>query len=394
MSSSVNISSLLGLLKFTVTILLPKYKSNTLLLRVILRHCNFLQEKTCSFQLKPVSEEIFTSLLSPTDILIKNINSCVILNCNTLKTLRIRSSSWAKIRIKSANNSKCIYVFQILAKQNVREDVGIITYSLYNRLNSGSVLSQRTMIAEKVEVLKNFVPHIATTVKVGLCQNVDVDNSLLDMALSNYFEYPRYVQINDRLDIDLFKYAPFYYQNLLCSRLFVKITNIEGPIYKAQICKDVDYGYYIQKEHSSLIQCGNQQAIISSTCTEEIDRDSSVDNPKFETISDVPSGLEGYRDELVACIRPFLAGTNTTLQIQPLFLLSGLNGIGKEYVVKSVCEVLGLLLWDFDSFELQGGSPGYAEGRLKYIFTKVQQFAPCILLIKNGEASIFCGNNI
>ncbi|PNF15634.1 hypothetical protein B7P43_G15602 [Cryptotermes secundus] len=101
-------------------------------------------------------------------------------------------------------------------------------------------------------------------------------------------------------------------------------------------------------------------------------------------LSTCPFGLDEYRDELLACIQPFVLRLNS-FQLKPLFLLSGPRGVGKGDVIRNVAERLGLNLFIVNSSELQGGSAGYTEGKLKHVFTKARKVAPCIILLGNIE---------
>ncbi|KAJ9588364.1 hypothetical protein L9F63_018290 [Diploptera punctata] len=361
MCSTITFNSLISVLKFTTTILLPKYNSDiSMLFKIILKQHTFSKQKGHILKLKPLPEHIFMKVLPINEVWkIGNVHSCIIVGSNTLKTFGVESLSWCKILIKLGNTYN-VYVLQVVSQPELEDNVGIISSLLHYNLNKSSAFVSKSLMAEEINMMKNFVPHFATSVKVGLLQSINTEQSLIDTTLSNYFECPHYLQTGDTFGIDLFKYAPFNYQNFLNRSLFVKVMDIEGNHYTNELSDDTHCGYYVQKEYSSLIQCENQQGF----------------SPNID---------ESYIDELVGCIAPFIAPGNDTSKLKPVFLLTGAHGIGKGEVVKSVCEALGLYLWDFDSFELQGGSPGHAEGRLKYVFNKVEQLAPCMLVISSGE---------
>ncbi|PSN41188.1 hypothetical protein C0J52_04165 [Blattella germanica] len=389
-TSIFKMNSLLNVIKYTTNILLPKNPSWVFPLLSTLYIAKYHNKKRKTMDLKPVSEDLLTRLLKSKSILVEDIDSCIFVSWDTLKTLGVSNYSWTKVKRNSEN--KLIIDFtrfclvQIIAVSGIGNFIGILTNKLYYNVCQTLKLESTLVTFEKLDISETFTPQIATSVKVCRLQKCNIADTFLDIILRNYFLHPHYLKVGDVFGIDLSKYAPFHYQSFNVDILYFKVKDIQGPSYNVLIHQGISHGYYVLKEFSALIQCENQQSYLPQTDTIYIkDTESEEQNVlNLKHFNSIPAGLENYRNNLLKCISPFITtGTNSLLK--PLFLISGPNGVGKEEVINNVCETLGLHLWEFDSFNLHGGSPGYAEGKLKQVFTKVNNFAPCVLLIRNAE---------
>jgi hypothetical protein len=172
--------------------------------------------------------------------------------------------------------------------------------------------------------------------------------------------------------------------------LYFKVLDIEGPCYGETAQQGLTHGYYIIKAFTTLLQCTNQQGCVPRRDVVFIKGKGSITgiNMKSHLLSTCPSGLDVYRDELLTCVQPYILNVNI-FHLKPLFLVCGPRGVGKSVIIRNVAERLGLNVFDVDSYEVQGGSPSYAEGKFKHIFTKVREFAPCVILLRNLEVYFY-----
>jgi hypothetical protein len=392
--SDKSVNSLLGVLKFTMTILLPRYPSS--LFRVLSSFYPAQQRRVkakLKLELWSVPEDAFMCLI-PMSIKLSvqgNVDSSILVSISTVQALGVSSCSWLKLKKISEefilSNSSQSYLVHVIAVPEIEDSVAIVTNLLHYNITQALLLVNDVVEAEKLDELEYFVPNIATLARVSLLQPSYDINTVLDTVLSCYFEHPHYLRIGDIFCVDVIKYASSVsYLNSKLKKLYFKVLDIEGPCYGDAVRQGLTHGYYVVKALTTLFQCTNQQGYVPRRDVTFITGEGNLtgNNLKSHLLSTCPSGLDAYRDELLTCVQPYVRNMNK-FHVKPLFLVCGPQGVGKSAVIRNVAERLSLNVFDVDSFEVQGGSASYAEGRLKCIFTKVREFAPCVILLRNLE---------
>jgi hypothetical protein len=393
----MNMIALLGVLKFTITILLPRYSSSLFpLLAILYAAKRRRQKKTLKLELSCVPEDAFLCLIPMETIhsLAGNVNASILVSVNTLQSLGVRSCSWLKLCkfddksvISDASHSYLVYV---IAVPDIEDSVAVVTSVLHHNITQALLLVNDTVEAEKLDEHERLVPNIATVARVSLLEPSCDTKTVLDTVLSYYFQHPCYLRNGDVFCIDVTKYAPaITYLNSKLRTLYLKVLDIEGPCYSHATHQNLNHGYYVIKEFTSLVQCTNQQGYIPYSDVTFVKGKQNCRGKKLKShlLSTCPFGLDTFRDELLACIQPHVLSVNS-FQLKPLFLLSGPRGVGRGDVIRNVAERLGMNVFVMDSFELQGGPAGYTEGKFVQVFTKVQKFAPCIILLRNIEVCL------
>jgi hypothetical protein len=398
--SDINMDSLLSVLKFTTTILLPKYPYSLFpLLSTFYIAKHRREKKTLKLELWSVPEDAFACLIpvNTKPSFLGNVDSSILVSFNTLQTFGVNSCSWLKLKKYpdkfGVSDTSHSYLVHIIAVPDIKDSVAIVTNVLHYNITQALLLVNDMVQTEKLDGFDLFVPRIATLVKVSLLQPSYDVNIVLDTVLSCYFQHPRFLRIGDVFCVDLEKFSSAVsYLNSKIRSLCFKVLDIEGPCNGGTVQQSLTHGYYVIKAFTSLVQCTNQQGYVPRSDVAFIKGKGSItgNNLKSQLLSTCPAGLDVYRDELLACVQPHVL-TMYRFQLKSLFLLCGPRGVGKVVVVRNVAERLGLNVFVVDSFELQGGTPGYTEGKLKHVFTKVQQFAPCILLLRNIEVCFALG---
>lgn len=396
--SDESVNSLLGVLKFILTILLPRYPTSLLqLLHSVYPAKQRIKKTKLKLELWCVPEDAFVCLI-PMNIkssVVGNMDSSILVSFSTLKVLGVSSCSWLKLKNISekcvVSNTSQSYLVHVIAVPDIEDSVAVVTSVLHHNITQALLLVNDIVQAEKLGEVEHFVPKIATLTRVSLLQPPYDINTVMDTVLSCYFEHPHYLRIGDIFCVDVIKYASSVtYLNSKLTTLYFKVLDIEGPCYGDTVQQGLTHGYYIIKAFTTLLQCTNHQGYVPHRDVVFIKGEGSVTgiNMKSHLLNTCPSGLDVYRDELLTCVQPCILNVNR-FNLKPLFLVCGPRGVGKSVMIRNVAERLGLNVFDVDSYEVQGGSPSYAEGKFKHIFTKVREFAPCVILLRNLEVYIF-----
>ncbi|KAJ4436081.1 hypothetical protein ANN_18708 [Periplaneta americana] len=341
-------------------------------------------------KLQVVPEDGFEYLI-PRNIrssVLGNNDSIILVSFNTLKNVGVSSLSWVKlckvekyspfsVRTKS-------YLVKIIAVPNVDDFLAIVTNVLHHNVSHTLLLMDDTVSIQKEGGFESFIPYLAKSASVSLVQSTH-DGLSVDTVLSTYFQQPRFLRVGDVFSINTVKHTPsVFYSSNKATILYFKVLEVEGPPYEKVQQQDAELGYYITKGFTCLTQSSDQQDYIPRNDIIFISNKANLSREEFklQLLSSCPDGLNGYRDELLECVQTFVPTINRC-HLKPLFLLYGPRGVGKGDVIRNVAGRLGLHILIANSYELQGESPGYSEGRLKFIFTKARHCAPCILLLRN-----------
>ncbi|CAG4957484.1 unnamed protein product [Colias eurytheme] len=236
-------------------------------------------------------------------------------------------------------------------------------------------------------------PKIAATAEVNLIVNdYNLDNDFVKEVLSNYFEKPKLVSVNDIISIDLtpevtVKYH-YKYLDLIessgkvvfkCSKLSIKNDdeNTQENVIKT---------FYIVKGVTQLSLGDNTHAMRPKN-----EYYSLPGNDSLSTTHSCPLGLKGIFNDIQETVLPFLTGDINTLSdamsspILPLLLLTGATGSGRHLLVKTLAKCNGLNCVTIDCNALQSSTAKQTESKIYALIQKAKEAAPAIILLDNFE---------
>lgn len=75
------------------------------------------------------------------------------------------------------------------------------------------------------------------------------------------------------------------------------------------------------------------------------------------------------------------------LSLNPLFLMQGNKGCGKDVIVSSVAAALGLHLYKASSVDLAATSYSQVESKLRSLLFKIKLASPCVFIVDNFEVN-------
>ncbi|KAJ8891909.1 hypothetical protein PR048_004465 [Dryococelus australis] len=185
----------------------------------------------------------------------------------------------------------------------------------------------------------------------------------------------------------------FKYESGHCSveSLYFKVVEFEGPNYTKELSssdRNIVVGFHVVKGHTAVVQASDQNEFLPPRTHIFVPGPCQVTGENYRSflLPACPPGPDRCCGELVSLLQPFLSGKRPglpALRIRPVFLLRGPCGSGKRTAAHAAARSLGLRMWEVDCLELCGSSPGQAEGKLKFVFTRAKQYSPCIVLLRN-----------
>ncbi|XP_047107036.1 peroxisome assembly factor 2 isoform X2 [Schistocerca piceifrons] len=398
---AAEVATLLSVLRFTARILLPRHHNALfpIFSTLFIAYKN-QKMRNISVSLVPLPDDILLELIpgSLHEVIVDS-NSCLFVSSSILDELRVANGHWVKVqktdsKIDSENESeqtlKCVLV-QIIGLVNLDPPTALISDVKYDNLKNSLELSDNhsiSILGRQVD--QSFVPSKANKAAVRYVKRPpDIDNALMDVVLTKYFKHPRYLCENELFCINVLHCAPeirYMPGNQGIEKLYFVVEEITGESYTDDFLKDVKMGYFVEQSSSTLIQAGCHQRCLPSVRWRLVADKTTLAASNYDShlITLCPWGLEKYSEELERCLRPFILNTRS-LKVKPMFLLYGQRGCGKMSIISSVAQKLGLGIWSIDCLEIQSGTAASTEGKLKFAFSKVKQFAPCIMLMNNIE---------
>lgn len=259
--------------------------------------------------------------------------------------------------------------------------------TFYCRLSGDVKLSVKNMTLVPGVNNHHFVPNIATNVTVCIVQG-NASETIVGSMLYSYFQLPRYLCLNDVFSIDAHQEVPEVLLNFstdLTDKIYFKVCDIKGPEYVNSCLTNVLCGYIVNTS-VTLYQVKNQQSFIPSCRHLSLPSKKSVTFSNYEDslLPLVPKCFQLLIDKLVQWFQPFLFGECHGLQ--PLFLINGPSGVGKNLLLTSICSYLGMRYWKVDCVDYGDIIPGQAEGKIKALFAQLKNQTPCLLHLDNIHA--------
>lgn len=398
---ATEVATLLSVLQFTARILLPRHH-NALFPIFSSLYIAYKNQKmrNISVSLVPLPDDILIQLIPGTfrEVMV-DTNSCIFVSCSILDELRVVSGHWVKIQktvSKTESDSEsekpfnCVVV-QIIGLVDLDPSTALISDVKYDNLKNSLELYDNSSISILGHrVGQSLLPSKANKAVVRYVKRPpDIDNALLDVVLMKYFKYPRYLCANELFCINVLHCAPeirYMPGNQGTENLYFVVEEITGEPYTSDFLKDVKIGYFVEQGSSTLIQAGCHQRYLPSSRWRLVADKTTLCALNYEShlMPLCPQGLEKYSEELERSLRPFLR-KKRNLNVKPMFLLYGQRGCGKMSIISSVAQKLGLAIWNVNCLEIQSATAAATEGKLKFAFSKVKQFSPCIMLMNNIE---------
>ncbi|CAG9565548.1 unnamed protein product [Danaus chrysippus] len=236
-------------------------------------------------------------------------------------------------------------------------------------------------------------PKIAASAEVSLSINeYELENDFLKEVLSNYFETPKAVSLNDMISINLTptnmsKYN-FRYIDLVdsCGKLYFKCKKLETDESSTSDNGKTLPVYYIVK--------GVTQLTLGDG-THTMKPKNKYFEPKTlnqRHISHIcPTGLKDRFNQIQETIKPFLTGqidemsSSLPSPIIPMILLTGPIGSGRHLLVRVVTKYNGLNFVQFDCNSIQNTTAKQTESKISSMIQKAKSAAPIIVLLDNFD---------
>ncbi|XP_045502518.1 peroxisome assembly factor 2 [Colias croceus] len=236
-------------------------------------------------------------------------------------------------------------------------------------------------------------PKIAATAEVNLIVNdYNLDNDFVKEVLSNYFEKPKLVSVNDTISIDLtpevtVKYH-YKYLDLIESsgKVVFKCSKLSNKNDDENTQENVIKTFYIVKGVTQLSLGDNTHAVRPKN-----EFYSLPGNDSLSITHSCPLGLKGIFNDIQETVLPFLTGDINTLSdampspILPLLLLTGATGSGRHLLVKTLAKCNGLNCVTIDCNALQSSTAKQTESKIYALIQKAKEAAPAIILLDNFE---------
>ncbi|XP_021931499.1 peroxisome assembly factor 2 isoform X4 [Zootermopsis nevadensis] len=430
----INVDSLLSVLKFTTTILLPKYPHSIFPLLstyYIARHRR--EKKTLKLELWSVPEDAFACLIpeSAKPILLGNVDSSILVSFNTLQTLGVNSCSWLKLKkcpeeIGAFDTTRS-YLAYIIAIPDIEDSVAVVTNVLHYNITQALLLVNNIVQAEKLDGFELFVPHIATLAKV-LCR--DKDGTEDSRAISAFInEVERLFQETSTLPVLLVATCNSKNESTSAvppalARVFLHVVYMQSPnklqrtailqwlLRKCNVTVGADLSHVADQTSGFLYadlavlvfhtvryrfkhlkeSCHDEQNCVDVTLRkadfeEALDTmhaaySEAIDAPKIPKVSwDDVGGLSDVKKEIMRTImlplqHPELLAAG--LQRSGI-LLYGPPGTGKTLLAKAVATEFNLNFLSVKGPELLNMYVGQSEENVREVFNKARAASPCVI---------------
>ncbi|VVC42532.1 Hypothetical protein CINCED_3A000061 [Cinara cedri] len=222
---------------------------------------------------------------------------------------------------------------------------------------------------------------------------------LLDKVLYSYFSLQKFVSVGDVLPIELNKCSPeaqYLLKPMNNSVLYIKIIELEGKNNKLSVynCKS---HFYISSLHTKLNE--DKSFISTYLPMEKVYGINNLKNLNINNYNDyilntIPDGMNNEGKLLVSWIKPFIRQKNFDFSLlKPVFLVYGINGCGKELLIKSVSRYLGLRYIPQCCYDWPTNNISQFKKKIEYFFDNLIKMTPCLLHLENIEALCLSSSN-
>jgi len=274
--------------------------------------------------------------------------------CETkLLKMKFMSQRVLRVRIGLSNSNSCI---------------SMTSYTWFNLVPNGLYLNAMSYVAEISKTSREWI--YAREVHVSPIHNPMMKQSSsvsIDNIIMKAFEKPFICRVGDILTFNVSDNVGFYLKTEL--NLY-KFTEIHFKVVGFASDENKSQGYLVDSKHTSLYQEKPVLSFIPSS------------NEKIQ----YPPGLDNYVNKLTRIILPYIHIND--LQHPCTLMLCGESGSGKESIISSSCQQLGLQMLQVDCLNIVSDSPGAGERKLQVIFERAMKYRPFVLVLKRIESLV------
>ncbi|XP_063367497.1 peroxisomal ATPase PEX6 [Cydia amplana] len=315
-------------------------------------------------------------------------------NLNFL-TSELHKKLWMDDRSASLDH---IRIVPVVGSTLVQKDIALTSENeMYNILSSFGLLHCRDIsISFHTIPSLEHAPSIAETAEVSLVVNdYDLSNDFVKVVLSNHFELPKLVSLNDIFSIELKPEvtSKYHYKYLdlvqAVGKLYFKCSKIDGrKDLEVKYNSKVIQTFFIVKGVTHLNLGENIHALKPQ---DEFFKSQVTGNNNLQILQSCPTGLRHKFEQIQDAISPFVTGEIGDLSsylsspILPMLLVSGPTGSGRHQLVKALARYNGLSCLPIDCNSLQSSTAKQTESKINSTVQKAKAAAPCMVLLDNFE---------
>ncbi|XP_050530872.1 peroxisomal biogenesis factor 6 isoform X2 [Daktulosphaira vitifoliae] len=389
-----------------ITLYILKLCQNTNQVKKIIRRLLYDLKLRVLFGLevpfKCVPEKILEKLLNNSynlKIIMKyplHIHKCIFISQHMLDELKLTNFQWVFMNVCFNKSYKLpiLHYNRVIVLKDLKERNCILTSTnLFNLKNCDPSCN-----VFKLRLIKPLVenePKISQEASIIVSKPFNFNNSmqkLIDKAFFNYFTFPIFVSVGDVLHIDLNKWYPenkYLINPSMTHSFYIKILNLKGKCTNETLYNFKKSAYITNKQTKLIeVQCLNNMYLPSQFYyLTNNSNNMKINNYNDYLINIIPDGLQDYGEVIKSWIQPFISNTLVDLQsLKPLFLVFGNNGDGKNILIKSLAQFIGLKYISQCCFEWPTNNIAQLKKKIEYFFEKIRKHSPCLLHLENVEA--------
>ncbi|KAM3960465.1 peroxisomal biogenesis factor 6 [Aphomia sociella] len=312
-------------------------------------------------------------------------------------TSEMHKKLWTDNITDSLNN---ISIVPVVGSKLVAENVALVIENEYQNIVSSYELNNCKHIEITFHPVPSldYSPKIAATAEVSLIVNdYDLANDFVKEVLSNHFEIPKLVSVNDIFSIELTpkitaKYHYKYFDLVeTIGKLYFKCRKVSGESSdngkESTGTDNILHPFFIIKGVTQLNLGENIHCLKPKD--EYFKLSESEEN--MQILKLCPTGLRERFEQIQEAISPFLTGDMNDLSsvmtspIIPMLLLTGSIGSGRHLLVKTLAKYNGMNCLQIDCNILQSSTAKQTESKINSTIQKGKAAAPAIILLDNFE---------
>ncbi|KAJ8919711.1 hypothetical protein NQ315_006239 [Exocentrus adspersus] len=323
-----------------------------------------IMKRKFTYNLKSKPGDYILEFLTTQPQYFDDVNSTVVVHAaNLYKTDRI-----LKLFCPKKKKYRTVHVFP---SQLCPEDALYCSETLFHNLKLDGFEAPLRLLSVSDSLIR-----FADEIDVSLINcPYDISNGVIDALLGSYFSTPKLINAGDIFEINIRYFAAelFYVNN--------KINHVDCVYFK---CNKLSFdnvqdggSYFSVIGETAIKQSANVQSFMPEKST-KIKKSSGP-----EELPLCPYGLQVYLDGLERAVHPFIKKRN--IGLNPVFLLQGERGCGKEILVTSLARRLGMHFCKINNADLTANIYAQNETRIRNVLFNAKMAAPCIISIHNFE---------
>ncbi|KAG6455481.1 hypothetical protein O3G_MSEX009205 [Manduca sexta] len=312
-------------------------------------------------------------------------------------TTEIHKKLWADSTLNNINNS---IIVPVIGSKLLTDNVAFTTENEFHNIVSLFDFNNNENINVTFHPVPSFEcsPKIAAEAEVSLILNeYDLANDFVKEVLTNYFQVPKLMSVNDTFSVPLTPTitAKYHYKYLdlveSAGKLHFKCRKLisdgepDSP-HKAANHDKVIRPFFVVKGASHLN--------LGENIHELKPRDQYFKPREIKSIMNLqlcPTGLREKFLQMQDTISPFVTGDINDLStcmsspIIPMLFLTGSIGSGRHLLVKILAKYNGLNCLPIDCNSLQSSTAKQTESKINSMMQKAKAAVPVIVLLDNFE---------